>query len=104
MYTKTMFRKIRYNYGDRAASSESTGCKFKIASTDSGYAGTIFGQNFDITIMATTGNVSIGYESTLSTANGILLTEGTIIDLTVEKQIYLMAGSTAPQFQAIIWE
>lgn len=62
------------------------------------------GNNFDITIMATTGNTAIGLSTLLTATNGFLLTEGTIIDLQVKDALYLVGDSTTAKFQAIVWE
>jgi hypothetical protein len=62
----------------------------------------VYGENFDCTIIASTGNFWID-PTTTATTNSFPLSEGDSIDLQVPKTLYTIADSTTAKFSAIIW-
>lgn len=65
----------------------------------------IWGQNFQVTIEATTGAIYIlpGENVEPTSVNAFKLSEGGVIDIKVETFLAIKGDSTTAQFQAIVW-
>jgi hypothetical protein len=104
MYDRPMFKKIKQIFEERVASTTAEYHKL-IASSDTCLdASKILGANFNLTIEATTGNITLGYSTSITSTQGYILTEGTSIDLKVPSAIYFCSASTTARFQAIAWD
>ena len=63
------------------------------------------GQNWDMTIQATTGAIYLATNTTAPTStNTFKLAEGDALDIKVEDYISMVGDSTTAAVQAIIWE
>jgi len=69
-----------------------------IASTDG------YGDNFDITITASTGTLFITNTTAVSVTNGYTLTEGDTVNIKVQSVMSIVGGTTTAAYSAIIWE
>jgi hypothetical protein len=103
MYIRPMFRKQKGFIPSKVASTTAE-YHSKIASSDLSFDGNAFGANFDCTIEAISGSVTMTYSTAVTSTEGFALSEGTICDVKVENEIYLCSNSTAARYQAIIWE
>lgn len=105
MYNRNMFREVRGIVAERLASASANSIS-SIQSSDLTLNNSVFGQKFDLTVEATTGSVVLGFTTNVASTNnnGIVLTEGSIIDLKVDSALYISSPSTAAKFQAICWK
>lgn len=105
MYTRNVFRKVRGIFAERLASTTANSIS-SISSSDTTLDSSILGNKFDLTVEATTGSVVIGFTTNVASTNnnGILLTEGSLIDLKVDSALYISSPSTTAKFQAICWK
>ena len=74
------------------------------ASIASSVNSTTYGANFNCTLQAITGPVYLNSLVTATTANGLLLNSGSVIDLEVQDILSLISDSTLATYQAVIWE
>lgn len=104
MYTRGMFREIKQIFEERVASTTAEAHKVIASSDVTMGSSSILGQKFDITIEATTGNITVGYSTSVTSTQGYILKEGSCIDLKVSAAIYVCSASTTARFQAIAWK
>jgi hypothetical protein len=106
MYSRQMFREVRAIFSEKVASTTADSLSSIQSSDLTINSSSILGRKFDLTVEATTGNVMLGFTTDLASTNnnGILLTEGSIIDLKVDMVLYINSPSTTAQFQAICWK
>ena len=115
MYTRVMMRNMRSIVPERLAHSTaigtSTGWDMTILNSSSlcsitGFTTRPYGENFSITIEATTGNLYLCPESTVlpTSTNSFLLAEGSLLDLRIKDHLALVGDSTTAKYQAIVWE
>lgn len=106
MYNRNMFREVRGIIAEKLASTTANSITSIQSSDLTLNSSSIFGHKFDLTVEATTGSVVIGFTTNVASTNnnGILLTEGSIIDLKVDTALYISSPSTAAKYQAICWK
>lgn len=80
-----------------------------IPSTTAGVVDTIassdgYGENFDVTLHCSTGDIYINASTAATSANGFKLGEDQSIDLKVLSQLSILGGSTTAAYQLIVWE
>ena len=94
-YTRPMLRFARNVIGETVASTSPSA----VSSLDS----SDYGENFNCTITASTGNIWINPIGT-ATTNSFKLHEGDVIDLTVKNRLSVVSNSSDAKFQGFIWE
>lgn len=112
MYIRSMFKKIRAIVPETLASTAaSTDYKPGLISSTKlctlpGTTTRAWGENFSITIQATTGAIyflpDVAVEPT--SVNAFKLPEGYSIDLKIRSFLSVKGDSTTAQLQAIVWE
>ena len=80
-----------------AIPSTTAGVVDTIASTDG------YGENFDITLHCSTGDVYINATTVATSANGFKLNEDQSVDIKIKTQLSIVGGSTSAAYQALIW-
>ena len=112
MYTKNMFKKIRSIIPETIASSDSTSVNRALLNTTSlcGITGSTtktLGQNFNVTIVATTGAIYVCPEMPSGTvptsATAFKIPEGGVLDVKIENFLAVRGDSTTAAFEAIVW-
>lgn len=105
MYTRPMFKQIIGGIAEAVASTTASYInKLPINSTTLSYKGLAVGNNFNVTIQATSGTITLYPDSTTLGATSVYkLHEKESIDLRARDFVGLMGGSTTAKFQAIFW-
>jgi len=104
MYTRPMFKRIIGAVAEAAPSTTANVInKALVNSTTLSYAARAIGNNFNVTIQATTGSIFLYPDSTLLT-QVYKLHEKESIDLRAVNFVGLLGGSTTAKAQAVFWE
>ena len=111
MYTRVINKQIRHIVAEQIPSSgASTDWNTSLLNTTSlcsiaGWTTRALGQNFQVTIEATTGAIYVLPESTAepTSSNAFKLSEDSVLDLRVKNFLGLKGDSTTAKFQAIVW-
>jgi hypothetical protein len=91
------FRKVGYIIPELAASTTAGTANSSVINYSS------YGANFDCTITCTTGDIWINIDAAATTSY-FKLHEGDAVDFKVGSYISTISTSTAPMYQAIIWD
>ena len=97
MYTRPIFKKIRTIIPE-VIPSTTAGVVDTIASSDG------YGENFDVTVHCTTGDVYVNATTAATAANGFKLNEDQSLDIKVLANLSIIGGSTTAAYQCIIWD
>ncbi len=110
MFNRNAFKYIRSIVPEAVVSTDSTSYNATKLHTTSlcsaaGYTTRPFGQNFSVTIEATTGAIYILPDQLVepTSANAFKIPEGGIVDLKVRNYLSVKGDSTTAKYQAIIW-
>lgn len=111
MYNREIFKQIKHIVSERLPSSgASTDWDNSILNTTTlcgitGWTTRSLGQNFQVTITATTGKIYAVPESTVepTSTNAFTIDEGGILDIRIKNFLSLKGNSTTAKYQAIVW-
>jgi hypothetical protein len=104
MYTRPMFKKIIGAVTEAVASTTAGVINtILVNSTTLSYSARAIGNNFNVTIQATSGTISLYPDSTTVT-QVYKLHEKESIDLRAVNFVGLLGGSTTAKAQAVFWE
>lgn len=111
MYTRSIFKQVRHIVEEQIPSSgtstdwDSTILNATSLCSVTGWTTRSLGQNFQVTIEATTGAIYVCPESTVepTSSNSFKVSEDGILDIRVKNFLGLKGDSTTAKFQALVW-